>query len=165
MHWLHVNPNSDFSTFWHFLEEFWAIICRHFAKKVLEILAFVVILADNLHLADFQHFLGKVLAHVWKERSIWQTFWIKFFWFFSEFRTIFGEKLDKNWPKKCRKVEKLEFWFRCSQCIRPSRCMVGKNFSLFQVLQQPRGPDGAWRYSAGMLNSSLSKLVEARTDK
>ena len=82
MHWLHVNPNSDFSTFWHFLEEFWTIICRHFAKKVLEILAFVVFLADNLQLADFQHFFGKVSVNIWKERSIWQTFGIWFLYFF-----------------------------------------------------------------------------------
>ena len=86
MHWLHVYPNSDFSTFWHFfgriLFSFLQIFGRYFAKKILETLAFVIFSEDNLHLADFQHFFGKVSAHIWKERSIWQTFGIWFLFFF-----------------------------------------------------------------------------------
>ena len=86
MHWLHVNPNSDFSTFRHFfgriLFSFLQIFGRYFAKKILETLAFVIFSEDNLHLADFQHFFGKVSAHIWKERSIWQTFGIWFLFFF-----------------------------------------------------------------------------------
>ena len=107
MHWLHVNPNSDFSTFRHFfgtfLEEFWSIFCRYFAKKILETWHLSFFLADNLRLADFQHFFGKVLAHIWKERSIWQTFGIWFLFFFWILGQILEENLTKNSRKSAEK--------------------------------------------------------------
>ena len=61
--------------------------------------------ADKLHLADFQQFFGKVLAHIWKVRSIWHIIGKKevfgtllefIFGFSSEFWANFGVKLDKN---------------------------------------------------------------------
>ena len=78
MHWLHVYPNSDSSTFRHFfgkfLEEFRLILCRYLADILPENtkkFGFCHFLADILHLADFQHFLGKFLANIWKERRNW----------------------------------------------------------------------------------------------
>ena len=44
-------------------------------------------------------------------------FWNLAFVFPLNFGTNFGGKLDKNQPKKCRKVEKSVFVFTCSQCI------------------------------------------------
>ena len=95
MHWLHVNPNSDFSTFRHFfgriLFRFLQIFGRYFAKKILETLAFVIFSEDNLHLADFQHFLAK-FRHIFGKKEefgrllefgfclsseFWDKFWRK----------------------------------------------------------------------------------------
>ena len=80
MHWLHVNPNSDYSTFWHFFGtflknfgQFSAVIWQIFCQKILETLVFVIFSADNLHLADFQQFFwsfGKYFEHRWTRSKI-----------------------------------------------------------------------------------------------
>ena len=66
LHWLHVNPNSDHSTFRHFfgkfLEEFWQIFCSYWADILPWNSRLFVIshfLGDNLHLTVIQHFLAK----------------------------------------------------------------------------------------------------------
>ena len=114
MHWLHVYPNSDSSTFRHFfgkfLEEFWQILCSYLADILPENtrkFGFCHFLADILHLEDFQHFLGKVLAHIWKERSNWQTFGIYFLFFFSILRQILEENLMKISQKSAEKSRPL----------------------------------------------------------
>ena len=120
MHWLHVYPNSDSSTFRHFfgkfLEEFWQILCSYLADILPENtkkFGFCHFLADILHLGDFQHFLGKSMERK-KELA---DFGNLVFIFLLNFETKFVGKLDENQPKKCRKVEKSEFGFTCSQCI------------------------------------------------
>ena len=82
--------------------EFWSIFCSYLADILPRnsvksgICPFS---ADNLHLADFQHFFSKVSANIWKERSIWQTFGIRFLFFFR----ILGQISEKNLTKISRK--------------------------------------------------------------
>ena len=123
MHWLHVYPNSDSSTFRHFfgkfLEESWQILCSYLAD----------ILPENTTKPGFGYFaLGRLSAFSWQSfgtylerKKCLANFWIQFLVFLLNFGTNFVGKLDKNQPKKCRKVEKsdfLEIGFSCSQCIR-----------------------------------------------
>ena len=95
MHWLHVNPNANLSTFWHFfgriLVNFLQLFGRFFDKKILEILVFVIFSADNLHLADFQHFLAEFRQIFGKEEVFGRL--LEFIFYFS------SEFWDKFWRK------------------------------------------------------------------
>ena len=56
----------DFSAiFWKNFGQFSADI----SPKILETLAFVIFSADNLHLADFQHFLTK-FRHIFRKKEV-----------------------------------------------------------------------------------------------
>ena len=128
MHWLHVNPNSDFSTFPHFFSTFSADfcqvflqnlsqnseekqkpnskslpntsffpnMCRNFAKKMLKVCQVQIIFWKNDKCQRFQYFFGKISAKYLQKTE---------------------QNSSKKVPKKCRKVEKSEFGFTCSQCI------------------------------------------------
>ena len=68
--------------------------------------------------------LGRLSAFSWQSFGTYlerkkelADFWNLVFVFLLKFETNFGGKLDENQPKKCRKVEKSEFGFTCSQCI------------------------------------------------
>ena len=89
----------------------------------------------------FCHFLGRYFALGRLSAFSWQIFGTYLerkkkladfrnlvFVSLLKFETNFGGKLDENQPKKCRKVEKSEFGFMCSQCI-----IVGK--ILFMLLR------------------------------
>ena len=80
LHWLHVNPNSDHSTFRHFfgkfLEEFWQIFCSYWADILpwnSRLFVICHFLGDKLHLAVIQHFLAKFWHILF---CVWQTFGI-----------------------------------------------------------------------------------------
>ena len=90
--------------FGRILFNFLQLFGRFFAKKILETLVFVIFSADNLHLADFQHFFGRVSANIWKGRSIWQTFGIWFLFFFWILRQILEKNLTKISQKSAKKA-------------------------------------------------------------
>ena len=80
MHWLHVYPNSDSSTFRHFFGTFWASFWKNFGKY------YAVIWQIFCH-----KMLGNLLlSFFWQIFCTWQTFSI----FLAKFWQIFGKKKE-----------------------------------------------------------------------
>ena len=79
---------------------------RYFGKKILETLVLVIVLADNLHLADFQHFLAK-FQHIFGKREEFGRLLEFGFCFSSKLWVKFWEEnLTKISRKSAKKVPK-----------------------------------------------------------
>ena len=124
----------DFSAlFWKNFGQFsaviWQIFCPKNNWKLWYLSFFRQIICTWQTFSIFWQSFGTYL----ERKKYLADFWNLVFVFLLNFETNFGEKLDKNQPKKCRKGEKSEFGFTCSQCMRPKNAQIISPLSCFNI--------------------------------